>query len=333
MRDTPRFVDAYNAFVDRSLHNVLYCHTWWLDAVAPGRYELLTIESDNTIRAAWPVVWAEDSRQRRIVTPLLTQNLGILIAPLEGKYAERLSQEHQFIEKLIDLLPPGTHVDQRFHERFTNWLPFSWRGFKQTTRYSYFIDDLSNLDSIWSEMRNTMRTEVRKAQKHGVHVRETDDVEFLYAIAKRSYERQGRRIPYSIDLVRRIDEACRAHAGRRILVAEGADGRAHAAHYMVYDEDRAILVITGADPELRGSSAGPLLNWELIQFASTVSKRFDFAGSMKQPIEANFRSFGARQVQYFHIWGERRRERYSSIRARAGYWLRRMARVIDPQGD
>ena len=41
--------------------------------------------------------------------------------------------------------------------------------------------------------------------------------------------------------------------------------------------------------------------WEAIQFASTVTQRFDFEGSMMEPVEKFFRAFGATQTPYFSI--------------------------------
>jgi hypothetical protein len=41
--------------------------------------------------------------------------------------------------------------------------------------------------------------------------------------------------------------------------------------------------------------------WEAIKFASTVTKRFDFEGSMIEPVERFFRAFGAKQTPYFAL--------------------------------
>ena len=57
----------------------------------------------------------------------------------------------------------------------------------------------------------------------------------------------------------------------------------------------------GADPELRNSGATSLLMWEAIQFAATVTKKFDFEGSMIESVERFVRAFGARQIPYFQI--------------------------------
>ena len=57
----------------------------------------------------------------------------------------------------------------------------------------------------------------------------------------------------------------------------------------------------GGDPDLRNSGAASLCVWEAIKFASTVTKSFDFEGSMHEPIERFFRAFGAEQRPYFEV--------------------------------
>jgi len=41
--------------------------------------------------------------------------------------------------------------------------------------------------------------------------------------------------------------------------------------------------------------------WEAIRYASTVTKQFDFEGSMIESVERFFRAFGAVQTPYFRI--------------------------------
>lgn len=59
----------------------------------------------------------------------------------------------------------------------------------------------------------------------------------------------------------------------------------------------------GEDPELRNSGAGILLIWEAMKFTFEVLKlnRFDFEGSMLEPVERVRRDFGAIQTPYFAI--------------------------------
>lgn len=57
----------------------------------------------------------------------------------------------------------------------------------------------------------------------------------------------------------------------------------------------------GGDPALRNSGATSLCMWEAIRFAATVTKSFDFEGSMIEPVERYFRAFGAIQTPYFSV--------------------------------
>ena len=102
-------------------------------------------------------------------------------------------------------------------------VPFSWGGFSETVRYTYVLDDLDDHDKIWAGFRQEVRTRIRKAEQQVV-VRAIDDVELFIALNRMTYARQGMAVPYSAELIRRLDAACSARGVRRILLAEGADG-------------------------------------------------------------------------------------------------------------
>jgi len=319
----------WDDLVDESPQGILYCREWWLDAVAPGRYEFLTVRRGDQIQAGWPIVWADQNRRRQVMTPPLTQKLCILFAKSNAKYSEELANQHALIEELIQQLPADVELAQNFHENFTNWLPFFWHGYQQTSRYTYVLDDLSDTAVIWERMRHKTRTEIRKAQKSGVRVVETDDLDHFYEVNTRTFTRQQMPVPYTLNFVRRIDDACRRYAGRRILLAVGPDGRVQAGMYLVYDSACTILLLSGGDAELRNQGAGALLTWESICFAATVSRRFDFEGSMLRPVERNYRGFGARQTPYFRIWGRPARPPKSPVRHFLARALRKAARILD----
>jgi hypothetical protein len=328
--DSSECCRRYNELVRRSPQGALFCHTWWLDAVAPGSYDLLTVGSGDEIQAAWPIVWESGRQRSRMVMPPLTQKLGILFAPNKAKYAERLSQEHHWMDELLSKIPPNTYVEAQFHENFTNWLPFHWQGYQQTTRYTYVFEDLTNLDHLWEEMRHGARCQIRKAQKCGIRCREIEDASYFYDLNKRIFARRGLDTPYTCELFVRLDEACRRNAHRKIMIAEDAEGRPHASRYYVYDERCLYAIAGGADDVLRNSGACNLLDWEMIRFASTVSQRFDFTGSVTPGIEQYMREFGPKRAPYSLIWGYAHRVPNSRLRRFAGRVLRKMARIVDP---
>jgi hypothetical protein len=145
-----------------------------------------------------------------------------------------------------------------------------------------------------------IRREVRKARKQ-LKVRDDLGLEQFLDINTLTFKRKGKRLPYSREYVRRLDAACVAHNARRMFFAEDAHKRIHAAAYIVWDENSAYYLMGGIDPELLGSGGMSLVMWEAIQFIATVSRKFDFEGSMMETVARFFRAFGARQVPYFSV--------------------------------
>jgi hypothetical protein len=235
-----------------------------------------------------------------LTMPPLTQTLGPWLSGYEGKYTNRLSRDKELMTELIEKLPHFDLFQQNFHHSVTNWLPFYWRGFQQTTRYTYLIEDLGDLDAVWAGTRQNIRTDVRKAERV-VSVRDDLGMDVFLNLNEMTFARQGRHLPYSRELVDRLEAACAKHHCRKMLFAEDAEGRVHAAVYIVWDDEAAYYLMGGADPHLRNSGATSLLLWEAVKFAATVTRSFDFEGSMIEPVERFFRSFGAIQTPYFQI--------------------------------
>jgi lipid II:glycine glycyltransferase (peptidoglycan interpeptide bridge formation enzyme) len=232
--------------------------------------------------------------------PRLTQTLGPWLAPPEGKYAAKLARHKELMTAVFAQLPAHDLFSQNFHHSITNWLPLHWQGFTQTTRYTYVIDELDDVDKVWAGFEAEARRDIRRAGQQ-LSVRCDLDIERFLDLNELTFKRQGKRLPYTRELVRRLDAACAERGLRRMFFADDAEGRMHAAVYIVWDQDSAYYLMGAADPELRNSGATSLLLWEAIQFAATVTRSFDFEGSMVESIERFFRAFGAKQKPYFHI--------------------------------
>jgi hypothetical protein len=280
--------------------NSLFQQPWWLNAVALGAWNAVVVEKHGVVHARMPYIEKHRLGLRMLIRAPLSPILGPWIAPTGAKYATELEREKDLMFALIEQLPPHDFFLQNFHYSITNWLPFYWKGFTQTVHYTYVIEDLTDLDRIWAGFRENIRREVRKASKQ-VKVRDDLGLEQFLDINTLTFGRHGKRLPYSREYVRRLDAACVAHKARRMFFAEDAYKRVHAAAYIVWDEDSAYYLMGGIDPALRGSGAMSLVMWEAIKFVSTVSHKFDFEGSMLEPVERFFRAFGARQVPYFHV--------------------------------
>lgn len=293
-------LEEIEKYIDDSPQGSIFCRPWWLEAVAPGQWDYLAEFKNNKISAMMPVVWQIKNSQRIIGHPPLTQTLGVLLPEFNCKYVKMLSRQTELIKKLIDKLPDYTFFHQNFNYNFTNWLPFLWKGFSQTTRYTYVIQDLSDLDIIWKGLRENIKTDIRKAEKK-LRVLNEPDIDIFLNLNELTFKRQGQSPPYTREFVKRLDNILKEHDARKMFFALDEEDRIHAATYIIWDKKSAYYLMSGADPELRNSGATSLLIWESIKFSSTVTKKFDFEGSIMEPIERFFRAFGGKQMPYFQI--------------------------------
>jgi len=284
-------------------HIPLFSQAWWLDAVCGyDNWDVCLIEKGGQVMASMPYFVRRAYGFDMIQQPPLTQNSGPWIRPSKAKYAKRLGQEKDLMQALIAELPKYDYFIQNWHHSKQNWLPFYWAGFKQTTRYTYILENLEKLDDVWSGLQANIRTDIRKAtDKFNLVVRDDISMERFIDLNKATFARQGLSLPYSTEFAKNIERQTSKRNNSKVFVAEDKEGRLHAGVFIVWDEHSAYYLMSGGDPELRNSGATSLLLWHSIQFASTVTKQFDFEGSMIEPVERFCRGFGAIQTPYFSI--------------------------------
>ena len=163
------------------------------------------------------------------------------------------------------------------------------------------LEDLSDPDRLRPGLGSDIRKNIAKAQRQGVAVECTEDIDEFWRVNTATFRRQGLPMPYHLDFVRRLDEACKARGRRRIFLTRDKAGDIHAGAYIVWDNKSAYYLMGGGDPLKRKSGAHSLVIWEAIRFASGVAHVFDFEGSMIEPVERFFRAFGAKPCPYFAI--------------------------------
>lgn len=295
--------DEYRAFCrqERSLH--LFARDWWLDAtVGRDGWDVALVKNESSVVAVLPYVLRRRLGMKIVTQPALTPVLGPWLRQLEGKPAARLSSEKEFMQALIDQLPSFDHFAQTWHPCIENWQPFFWKGFRQTTYYTYILPDLSDIEQLWAGLDGKVRRSIGKVDKeHRLQVRDDLPLAALLDLSRKTFARQGLMPPYSDEFVHRLDAACRDRNCSKLLVAVGPDGVPYAGYYFVWDEHCAYGLIGGADPDYRHTAASTYCLWETIRYASGVTRQYNFAGSMIEPVEAFLRSFGGRHVPYFHV--------------------------------
>ena len=289
--------DAYDELVARSPQGSIFSTSWWLDAVAPGRWRPHAVGGD-VLEAAWPTVVRSTRFGAVHEGAPLTPFLGPLLGASESPSRTRARQV-EWLERLLEELNGFAHLDARCHPGFDYWTPLAWHGFEQTTHYTWRLTDLTDLESVWNGLRENIRREVRKARKRAVEVSEgsLDDLDHVQAKTAERHDREHAAVE-TRRLLRRIDDAAGERRAGNVLVARDSDGRVHAGGYFVWDSRYTYYLVGGSDPELRTSGASSLLMWTAIEQAANRGTAFDFEGSMLRHVERFFRAFGGTPVPY-----------------------------------
>ncbi len=296
-------VEKYRCLCDTETSIPLYSQAWWLDVVAGiNNWDVVIIERDNDIIASMPYMISRNRGMIFIDQPKVTQFLGPWLKQSESKNATRLGLEMELMFKILDNFPKFDWFHQNWSPKMTNWLPFYWSGYSQTTKYTYRIPLNSDCDLIWKEFKTNIRGYVNKAKtKYNLKVRSDLPIEDFIILQKMTFERQKIAMPIPDELIKKLHVECTLRNSGKVMIAVDEMGRLHAGLYLVWDKSTAYYIMSGGDPDLRSSGAASFLLWEAIKFASTIVESFDFEGSMNQQIERFFRDFGGMQTPYFSI--------------------------------
>lgn len=291
---------AYRQFCREQQNNLpVFAQDWYLDACGEGQWHAAVIEQGGGVVAALPYFLKHKAGFSCITMPPFVKMMGPYLADPSAS----LTEQHQLLEQLIAQLPPVAAFKQCFHYSSSNWLPFYWAGYRQTTRYSYRLNLENGAEAALQAINRNMRRNLQKAQAQLTVVHELNPEDF-YRINAMSFERQGLQLPYSADQWRRHYAALQQQGCCCLFAAYDQQGRLHAAACLIWDAQSSWYHLSGDDPGLRQSGAGILLIAEAIRYTADRLRLpvFDFEGSMMRNIEAIRRQFGAAQQPYFAVW-------------------------------
>lgn len=285
----------------------LFQQYWWMNSVCHGKHwdVAFAYDSQRNIIGAMPYLWGSKLGLRYIIQPQLTQFCG----PWYRYPSNPISENHrlqfetdaatQFIEHFKQLHP--VLFQQNFSPSITNWLPFHWAGYRQTTRYTYRLNDISQPQQLFESFsRNERQRRILKLQEqtHTVSLTPDDFADFQNHC--RDLTHQHNLVPRDL-IVRLSTQAITRDQGLILGLETDTDSQLIAAIFAPFDDRCAYFLIPAVLEPFRKQGAMETLVWMLIQQLSGRTKSLDFEGSMDKGIEQFYRSFGAVQTPYFSI--------------------------------
>jgi len=278
---------------------------FWLDAVCgEENWDIILCEENGGIIASMPYYIKKRYGISYITQPPFTKFLGPWINyPENISYEKKLSYEKKVMYDLIEQLEklPVVYFLQQFSYNITNWLPFYWKGYSQTTNYTYRIEDISNIEKTLEQFHYSKKRYVRKSLKQDLKISFDLSANDFYKIHKDSLLKIGEKTGYSFDQVSRIYETVYKNNCGRVIYAMDQENNIHCAQLFIYDRNSAYYLISGNDPDYKKSHSSTRLFYESMKYLSDKTKSFDFEGSMIESVEESYRKFGTVQIPYFRI--------------------------------
>ena len=273
-----------------------------MDLVAgDNNWDVILDEHNGSILAAFPFVKKNKAWFKVIGMPDLTPYMGIWWDTDGVKTeAERKTLEKRIQTSLIERLPPRDKFFIQLFPEISNGINLDWNGYETMAQHTYIIDNLADLNGVYNNFRRNIKGDITKAKK-SIQIITSNDFDNFYQTCSKTFVRIKKKNPYDKELMRKAYETAHKKGCGRLMVAKDENGNTHAAVLLVWDKKTTYYLAGGGDPHLRSSGATSLLLWEAIQWASTVTSRFDFEGSMIPSVEKFFQGFGARQTPYLLI--------------------------------
>ena len=291
----------YQEFCESEPDIPIFSQYWWLDVVCgESHWDVALVEKGGHIVGSMPYYMKKKWLFNIITMPRLTHSMGpYLKFPLKQRSFKKLSFEKNVCQDLISQLPSTDYFYQNFGGAVSNWLPFYWNNFCQTTAYTYVVD-IKSLEQLDASLEPDIRRRRKKAVGLGLLVVESDDIKHFYELNKATYERHGKVIPYDFDLVKRLFQACRDRGVVKLYFAQD-NSEVVAAGFFVFDNDTMYYLMGGIEPKYKSLGGMDVILYDAIKFAFSTNRKFDFEGSMVESIEKYFRGFGAEQKMIMQI--------------------------------
>lgn len=283
----------------------LFMQAWWMDAVCfeGKKWDVLFAELEGEIKGVLVYHIIQKFGFKLILQPQLTQYNGIWIDyPSSVNEDRKLSLEKKIMDTLTEQLEQKDihYFSQKFHYSITNWQPLYWKGFKQTTHYTFQIKNISNTDEAYNSFSYAKKKQLKKAA-NGFSINLSMSAKAFYELHNKSLLANGKKISYTESLFQSIYQASISREQGAIISAKDKHNNIHAALFLVWDNESAYDLISTINPDYKSSGASTLVVWEAIKMLSNKTKRFDFEGSMIEGVARSFQQFGTEQIPYFNI--------------------------------
>jgi hypothetical protein len=208
-----------------------------------------------------------------------------------AKQHDLYQHQYQHLQSIFQLaMPQKLNIKLQFSPNITHTIALHQLGFQLEHQYTHVLD-VCDEQSAWKQLNRNVKRNITAAQKE-ITVSLSDEYNEIYALLKSTFVKSNATLGLTFEQFERLDKACSARNQRKILLARDENNQTKAFVYLVSDDVKIYLLMSGGESENLKGGALQLLYWTAIKEAILQQKILDFDGSALQNIEAVLRSFG-----------------------------------------
>lgn len=284
----------WDTCIEQSKQPMVYALSWYLDCVAP-HWSALVEEREGRYHTVLPL--PEDRRWGicYLKHPFFAQQLGFFsIEPQPRRLAflEALRPHYRYV------------ADYCFN---TNDADFALPRGNATLQYTHYLDLSPGYSTLRANYRPDRRHRLRQAEKRGLPIVESSDLEPLLTMFRQTVAPQ---IPGGVgepvyDLLRRLFLEIKQRELGTLYYALRADGKPGAGAWFVRWQGQIIYLFNAAYAEARHENGRTHVLDQVIRQHAQTPQYLDFESAQVPAIADFYSSFGA--VAYpFWRWHENR---------------------------
>lgn len=294
-------ISIYRSFYEQQKDICIYSAPWWLDAVAPGEWDVIIVYENKQIVATFTYRIHRKCGFIAITNPPFTQKLGpyIIYGNHAQKVFKKIKYENEIYREIIKKLPNFDFFMISFDQKYDNWLAFHWAGFKQSNCYSYRMKNLKQ-DLLSRFDQKSKRYPIQKNIKNlKFHV--GLDPKTFYEYFRDAISARGDKPLYSYEQLKIAVDAARKNNSGELFYCTNQQNEILAECFVIWDRECAYYVTAIRGEQYKTSGGSEYLIYKVMEYMSNIVDCFDFAGSMIRGVEASYRLYGTEQTSYFQI--------------------------------
>jgi hypothetical protein len=276
----------------------VFMQPWWLDVVCE-QWDAVVAKKGDHISGIWAFPVEQKMGITMLRTPMLTPYLGPhIFTPPDVKESRLDRFEYETIADLMKQLPAAKVWHLAIQPGIKQVGIFRQYKLRPEVQQTFLLTLSDDEATLLANMKDTARRNIKQAEKELTVTSSSDHLSRLFEFHERTLSKKGRSLPYTVEHLKKIMDACHANDAGKLWVAKD-DDEIQAIVWQVWDNNCSYYFMGGQNPGAGSYKATSLLLWHAIKEARRRGHTtFDLEGSMDEGVERFFRNFGGDRALY-----------------------------------